>query len=92
MKCRYPMQKSSHFYCVFSEPTIGRTNFSIDFNNVVGDVAKDVRYQTFLSSYTPIESELRNFKNDEIEVRSRSISFSSDKAIYPRSGMVFIWK
>lgn len=91
LSCSYPMSKENHFYCVFSEPTIGHTSFSIDFNSVVKNVKKDVHYQTFLSSYTPVNNEMTDFISDEIEHLNDKIVFKTDKTIYPRSGIVFMW-
>lgn len=82
IECEYPADLGNKFYCIFSNPTIGNTNFSITFDkNVVNDI-ETVDRLTMLSNtkyeLTPIS------KHNKIE-------FSTSQAIFPRSGILIQW-
>lgn len=83
--CRYPSKLDNQFYCIFPNPTVGNTEFNISFDRSIMDVETDVNYITMLS-----------LEDDGYEIEkinsSNGLSFSTQKAIFPRSGLLVQWE
>lgn len=83
--CRYPSKLDNQFYCIFPNPTVGNTEFCISFDRSIMDVETDVNYITMLS-----------LEDDGYEIEkinsSNGLSFSTQKAIFPRSGLLVQWE
>ena len=83
IECKYPADIDNRFYCIFSNPTIGNTEFSITFfDDIVNDI-KDVDKITMLSN--------TNYSIYPVSNHNK-IQFTTTQAIFPRSGILFQWK
>ena len=74
-----PQPKSNRFYCVFANPIIGETHFSIRFPNK----ATKVDYLEFLTM---------SGKRSRIHQRnSREWEFETNETIFPTSAIIWFW-
>lgn len=82
VECKYPAYVDNKFYCIFSNPTIGNTSFSITFFD---DIVKDVNEVDKITM-------LSNTKYTISSVPDHNkIEFSTAQAIFPRSGVLVQW-
>ncbi len=87
VNCQYKSDINNIFYCIFSNPTTGTTNFNMRFVNFPSDfnVRRDVKHMTILSLKGG-DFTLENEGDDTISFEAR------EKTIFPRSGIVIHWK
>ena len=86
ISCKYLSDLNNQFYCIFSNPTIGNTEFDITFDRqTVSDIKENVDHITMLS----LKDSEYTFKDDEILNKK---TFTTKEAIFPRSGIVIQWK
>lgn len=82
MECKYPAYMDNKFYCIFSNPTIGNTNFSITFFDDIVKNINEVDKITMLSNTKYSISHVPDHNK---------IEFSTVQAIFPRSGILVQW-
>ena len=82
IECEYPAKLVNKFYCIFSNPTIGTTNFSIKFNDSIVNDIDAVDRLTMLSN---TKYELTSIS------KHNKIEFNTSQAIFPRSGILIQW-
>ena len=86
ISCKYLSDLNKQFYCIFSNPTIGNTEFDITFDRqTVSDIKDNVDHITMLS----LKDNEYTFKDDEALNKK---TFTTKEAIFPRSGIVIQWK
>lgn len=82
VECRYSAKLDNRFYCIFSNPTIGTTNFSITFFDDIIEDVNSVDKITMLSN--------TNYSISTIADLNK-IEFKTSQAIFPRSGILIQW-
>ena len=82
VECRYSAKLDNRFYCIFSNPTIGTTNFSITFFDDLIEDVNSVDKITMLSN--------TNYSISTIADLNK-IEFKTSQAIFPRSGILIQW-
>lgn len=82
IECEYTANLDNRFYCIFSNPTIGNTNFSIEFDKTIVSNIDDVDRLTMLSN--------TKYKLTTIP-KFNKIQFNTTQAIFPRSGILIQW-
>lgn len=86
VSCKYKSDINNIFYCIFSNPTTGTTDFKIHFENLLDefDIINNVKHMTILS-----------LKDEDFELdaddANNTIHFHTKNTIFPRSGIVIRW-
>lgn len=85
IKCFYPTPKTSKFMCVFADPIIGTTNYSLEFDeDILDDVRNDAQTLKFLT--------IPNLKEQKITTPDNyEIFFETSETIFPISAIVTYW-
>lgn len=85
VKCKYPIPSISRFLCVFSGPVIGRTKFTIEFDDdIINNAHDDVQIDQFLT--TPDLDKQKICYPDAYEVQ-----FETQETIFPTSAILTRW-
>lgn len=89
MKTRYRIPSLQNtFYVVYAIPTI-RPYFEIRFNMGTDDFASKVDYMTFMSIDQSVSQTDEN--DGTVQNHGISLSFTSSRTVFPRSGISFTW-
>ena len=80
IKCEYPIDGDNKFYCVFSNPTLGKTSFNFCVDS-----------KTYI--ITNLISMLSGCSETPKKISPNNVAFYTDNTsnIFPRSGIVIVW-
>lgn len=88
-KYTLPQSKTNVFYAIYSVPTIGPTSFQMHFTDMseqLNDIER-MRLISFANGQQRLKPD-----DGELVIKGNTISFHTDRAIFPRSGLVFAWR
>ncbi len=91
MHCEYNAPLKNNFYCVFADTIIGKTRFTIKFDDeIVDNIKKDVDIITFLT-FAPDTHKESNIQRNPVIYKRNQLSYETKETIFPRSGLVVNW-
>lgn len=89
---RYRIPPITNFYCVFSDATVGRSLFQINFGEgIVNDIQNNVKFVTFLTLGNPKANNDGQKTTKITYLDDYTAMFETAQTILPRSGFVVNW-